>query len=508
VSTTEAESQVVARGEPRLLIGGELVEAASGKRFENRNPATEEVIGEVADGGVDDMQRAITAARRAFDETDWSTNRALRKRCLLQLTEAMLADRAAFAAEMVAEGGCPVGTLLPQLDVPLESALQWPAEMIDRFDWERELPINTAYGMRSWRRVVKEPVGVVGAITPWNYPMQVVLSKLGPALAVGCTVVLKPAPDTPWSATRIGRLAAEHTDLPPGVLNVVTSADHLVGEALSLDPRVDMISFTGSTATGRRIMEKSAPSVRRLNLELGGKSAHLVLDDADFSRLAYVAFSVCSHAGQACANLTRLVVPRSRYDEAIDAVAPGFGMVKYGDPTNPENIMGPVVSKKQHERVLGYIEQGVAEGARLVTGGHRPAHLERGYYVEPTLFADVDNSMTIAREEIFGPVLVVIPHDGDDDAIRIANDSEYGLAGAVTSASEERALAVARRMRTGNIAINGGIASAPDAPFGGWKASGIGVKYGIEGLEEHVLTKTLAGPAPNESTRPPTNEER
>jgi aldehyde dehydrogenase (NAD+) len=335
---------------------------------------------------------------------------------------------------------------------------------------------------------------VVGAITPWNYPVQVTLSKIGPALAMGCTVVLKPAPDTPWNATRLGRIAAEHTDMPAGVLNVVTSSDHLVGEELTLDPRVDMISFTGSTATGRRIIEKSAPTVKRLNLELGGKSAHIVLDDTDFSRLSHQAMSTCSHAGQACAALTRLLVPRGRYEEAIDVMKPGFGAVKYGDPTDPTVIMGPVVSARQQERVLRYIEKGIAEGGRLVTGGGCPADQPTGYFVEPTLFADVDNSMTIAREEIFGPVLVVIPYEDDDDAVRIANDNDYGLAGAVTSASEERALAVAARMKAGNIAINGGISSGPDAPFGGWKASGIGVKYGPEGLEEHLLTKTLAAP--------------
>lgn len=496
MSTTEADPKTVARGEVRMLIDGELVEAASGKRFENRNPATEEVLGDVADADVDDMRRAIAAARRSFDEGSWSTDHELRKRCVLQFAEALRAESDGFKAELVAEVGCPVATLGPQVDSPLGDALWWPAAMIDQFPWERDLPINAAYGARSWRKVVKEPVGVVGAITPWNYPLQVILNKIGTALSMGCTVVLKPAPDTPWNATRIGRIAAEHTDLPPGVFNVVTSSDHLVGEQLSLDPRVDMISFTGSTATGRRIMEKSAPSVKRLNLELGGKSAHIVLDDADFASIAYQAFSTCFHAGQACATLSRLLVPRSRYDEAIEAVTPGFAMVKYGDPTDPEVIMGPVISQRQHERVLGYIEKGVAEGARLVTGGRRPAHLDKGWYVEPTLFVDVENSMTIAREEIFGPVLVVIPYEDDDDAVRIANDNDYGLAGAVTSASQERALAVASRMRTGSVAINGGIASAPDAPFGGWKASGIGVKYGIEGLEEHLLTKTLAGPAP------------
>ena len=495
MSTSEIERATNQQSEIRMLIAGELVEAQSGARFDNINPATEDVIGQVADASVVDMRRGIGAARRAFDETDWSTNRALRKRVILQLAEALLAESDELRVELVAEAGCPIAsTYGPQVDVPLGEALQWPAEMIEQISWERDLPIGTAYGSRSWRKVRKEPIGVVGAITPWNYPLQVTLNKIASALAMGCTLVLKPAPDTPWNATRLGRIAAEQTDMPAGVFNVVTSSDHLVGEELTLDPRVDMISFTGSTATGRRIIEKSAPTVKRLDLELGGKSAHIVLDDSDFSRLSRQAMSTCFHAGQSCASLTRLLVPRSRYEEAIDVITPGFGAVKYGDPTDPEVIMGPVISARQQERVLSYIEKGIAEGARLVTGGGRPADHPKGYFVEPTLFADVDNSMTIAREEIFGPVLVVIPYDDDDDAVRIANDNDYGLAGAVTSASEERALAVAMRLRAGTIDINGGISSGPDAPFGGWKASGIGVKFGPEGLEEYLLTKTLVAP--------------
>jgi aldehyde dehydrogenase (NAD+) len=495
MSTTEAAASAVAQGEVRMLIDGELVEAASGKRFDNYNPATEELLGDVADAGPEDMQRAIAAARRAFDESSWARDHEFRKRCLLQLADALATEREEFRAELVAEGGCPVAATGPQVDSPLANALQWPAGLIDEIPWSVDLSDNTMHG-RSWRKVTREPIGVVGAITPWNYPLSLILHKIAPALATGCTVVLKPAPDTPWNATRIARIVAEETDLPPGVLNVVTSSDNLVAEELSLDRRVDMISFTGSTATGRRIMEKSAPTLKRLNLELGGKSAHVVLDDADFSSIARQAFSTCYHAGQACANLTRLLVPRTRYAEAIEAVAPGFGMVKYGDPTDPEVIMGPVINRRQHERVLGYIQRGLEQGARLVAGGGRPAHLPQGWFVEPTLFADVDNSMTIAQEEIFGPVLVVIPFDDDADAVRIANDSQYGLAGAVTSASEERALAVAARMQAGSITVNGGIWSGPDAPFGGWKASGIGVKYGLEGLEEHLVTKTLAAPLP------------
>ena len=312
------DQAVPVNGEVRMLIDGELVEAASGRRFNNVNPATEEVLGEVADAGKDDMQRAIAASRRAFDETKWATDRALRKRCLEQLHAAIDAEREDFRAELVAEVGAPIAiTYGPQLDAPLEEGLLWPAKMIDEFPWERDLGTATPFGMPSHRYVWKEPVGVVGSIIPWNFPFEITLNKLGQVLATGNTTIVKPAPDTPWNATRIGRLIAERTDIPPGVVNVVPSSDHLVGEELVLDPRVNMISFTGSTATGKRIMEKGAATLKRVFLELGGKSATIVLDDADFSSVLMAAGGICMHAGQGCAIQTRLLVPRERYDEAI-----------------------------------------------------------------------------------------------------------------------------------------------------------------------------------------------
>jgi aldehyde dehydrogenase (NAD+) len=476
-----------------MLIDGELVEAASGKRFDNVNPATEEVLGEVADASADDMKRAIAAARRAFDETDWSTNHAFRKKCLLQLQEAIESEKEELRHELVAEVGCPIAlTYGPQLDAPLDDALTWPAEFIDSFEWRRELPDSHAFGGHSRRWVTREAAGVVGAIVPWNYPFEVSSQKIGQALATGNTVILKPAPDTPWNATRLGRLVAEHTDIPAGVFNVVASSDHLVGEELVLDPRVDLISFTGSTVTGRRIMEKGAATLKRLFLELGGKSADIILDDVDLPTRLAAAATVCMHGGQGCAMPTRMLLPRSRYDEGIEIVAESFRNVTYGDPTDPGNIQGPQISAKQRDRVLGYIEKGVAEGARLVLGGGRPAHLDKGWFVEPTLFADVENTMTIAREEIFGPVLVVIPFEDDDDAVRIANDNQYGLAGSVTSASDERALAVASRIRAGMISVNGGVSYGADAPFGGYKASGVGRQNGLEGFEQYLETKTIA----------------
>jgi aldehyde dehydrogenase (NAD+) len=335
---------------------------------------------------------------------------------------------------------------------------------------------------------------VVGAIVPWNFPFEVTANKVAQVLATGNSVIVKPAPDTPWNATRLGRLVVERTDIPAGIVNVITSSDHLVGEELVLDPRVDMISFTGSTVVGKRIMERGAATLKRVFLELGGKSATIVLDDADLSAIVPGAAMVCLHGGQGCAMQTRLLLPRSRYEEGLALLKPAFENFAYGDPTDPTVLQGPQISAKQRDRVLGYIQKGVEEGARLVTGGGRPAHLPKGFFVEPTLFADVDNSMTIAQEEIFGPVLVVIPFDDDDDAVRISNQSQYGLSGGVHSASEERALAVARRIRTGTMMVNGGSWYGPDAPFGGYKASGVGRQNGVEGFEQYVETKTVGLP--------------
>jgi aldehyde dehydrogenase (NAD+) len=346
------------------------------------------------------------------------------------------------------------------------------------------------------RRILRrEATGVVGAITPWNFPLYLNLCKLGPALAAGNTLVLKPAPDTPWSATTLGRLIAERTDIPAGIVNVVASSDHGVGELLATDPRVDLVTFTGSTATGRRVMECASQTVKKVFLELGGKSANVFLDDVDLAKNLAGLGMLCTHAGQGCAITTRILLPRARYEEGVALARASFEKLAYGDPTNPAHLMGPVVSRKQRERVLGYIEKGRQEGARLVTGGGVPKHLPKGFYVEPTLFADVDPDATIAQEEIFGPVLVLIPFEDDDDAVRIANRSLYGLSGAVNSASEERALAVARRIRSGTIGVNGGMWFGPDTPFGGYRQSGIGREHGIEGFAEYLETKSIGLPA-------------
>jgi aldehyde dehydrogenase (NAD+) len=483
--------------ESRMLIDGRLVHAAGGRTFANVNPATEQEIGQVADASASDADHAITAARRAFDETDWSVNREFRAHCLRQLEAAIASELEEYRQEIIDEVGAPRRlTKATQLEASFHEGLLWPADFIGKFEWERDLGVAEFLGRKSRRVVRKEAVGVVGAIAPWNFPMETSISKLGPALATGNTVILKPAPDTPFNATRLGRLIRDKTDIPAGVVNVLTSSDHMIGEALVTDPRVNLISFTGSTATGRRIMEKGAPTLKRLFLELGGKSANIILDDADLN--VYIPGAIaglCSHAGQGCVIATRLLVPRAQYAEVIDRAVAALEAVPYGDPNDPDVIMGPVISARQRDRVLGYIDIGVSEGARLVAGGHRAPQFDRGYFVEPTLFADVENSMRIAREEIFGPVLCVIPYSDDDDAVRIANDSEYGLGGAIASGDLDRAIAVAERVRTGVLRINGNDWYGPASPFGGYKQSGVGRQNGVEGFEQYLETKTMGLPA-------------
>jgi aldehyde dehydrogenase (NAD+) len=323
------------------------------------------------------------------------------------------------------------------------------------------------------------------------------LSKIVPALMAGCTAVLKAAPDTPWSATWIGKLIAEETDLPPVVLNIVTSSDPAeVGDQLTGDPRVDLISFTGSTAIGKHIMRRGADSLKRVFLELGGKSAQIFLDDADLLKLVPAAGAgICIHGGQGCAITTRMLLPRSRYAECVEALKAAYQNLPYGDPTEMGNVMGPLINARQRERVLGYIEKGKAEGARCLAGGGRPAKFSKGSFVEPTLFVDVVPDATIALEEIFGPVLSVIPYEDEADAVRIANHSRYGLSGSVHAGSLERAMSVAKRIRTGTLSLNGGQWFGPDSPFGGYKESGIGREHGVAGFEEYLQTKTIGYPA-------------
>jgi aldehyde dehydrogenase (NAD+) len=479
-----------------LFVDGELAPASSGAVFETVNPATEEVLGVCADGSEADMDKAIGAARWAFDETAWSTDLELRVRCLRELQRAMQHHSEELRALTIAETGSPLFlTRSAQLDEPVRS-LGWIADTAESYEWETDLGEASPLGIRSRRMVRREAVGVVGAITPWNVPHQVNIAKLGPALAAGNTVVLKPAPDTPWCATALGRLIAEETSIPAGVVNIVTSSDHRLGAMLATDPRVDQVSFTGSTVTGSSVMAGAAKTIKRVFLELGGKSAFVVLDDADLqAACATAAFMVCTHAGQGCAITTRLIAPRSKLAEVIDATATTLGALAPGDPTDPGTVCGPLISERQRERVEGYLELAIDEGGSFVIGGGRPEGRERGWYVEPTLVIGLGNDSRVAREEIFGPVLVVIPHDGDDDAVMLANDSPYGLSGSVWSADRDRAMAVARRMRTGTVGVNGGVWYSPDVPFGGYKQSGVGREMGVAGIEEYLETKSVAEPA-------------
>jgi aldehyde dehydrogenase (NAD+) len=474
----------------RMLIDGALVDAAS--TYPVLNPATGQEIGAAPAATESDVDAAIAAARTAFDDTSWSTDVAFRVHCLRQLHQALLDEAPAMRALTTAEAGAPAFlTAGPQYDAPV-AGLAWVADLAENYAWETDLGEADMMGIRSRRTVRREAVGVVAAITPWNFPNQITLAKIGPALAAGNTVVLKPAPDTPLIACELGRLVAERTDLPPGVLNIVTPQSNTVAARLTTDPRVDLISFTGSTATGRAIMAAAAPSLKKVFLELGGKSAAIVLDDADLSSaVGSAAFSVCVHAGQGCALTTRLLVPRERYDEAVRIAADTMAMLAPGDPADPGTVCGPVISAVQRERVLSYLDLAAKEGGTFATGGGADPTKSEGFWIQPTVIAGLDNTARVAREEIFGPVLTVIPHDGDDDAVRIANDSEYGLSGSVDG-SPERAHAVARRIRTGTLTVNGGVWFHVDAPFGGYKQSGIGREMGVAGFEEYLETKLIA----------------
>ena len=439
------------------------------------------------------MQAAVAAARHAFDETGWSTDAGLRQTCLRQLKAALDADFEILREITIAEAGVPrMWTDGPQLRMPVDG-LDYLLTLLESYQWSNDLGVAAPMGMRSSRRTCREAVGVVAAITPWNFPNQINLAKLGPALAAGCAVVLKPAPQTPWTGAELGRLIATQTDIPPGVVNVLTSSRTEAGQALTTDPRVDMVSFTGSTATGKSVMAAAASTVKKVFLELGGKSAAVVLDDYDVgSAASLTAFSVCIHAGQGCALTTRLIVPRSRYDDAVEACSRTMAGLQAGDPQDPGTVCGPVISAGQRDRIESCLRSAAADGGRFACGGGRPAGRERGYWIEPTVIAGLDNSARAAREEIFGPVLVVLAHDGDDDAVTIANDSPYGLSGAVFGLDVDRARAVARRLRTGTVGINGGVWFGPDVPFGGYKQSGIGREMGVAGFEEYLVIKSIA----------------
>ena len=481
--------------ENQLLIDGELVAATGDRTFTSRNPATEEVIGEAADATVADVVRAIRAARRAFDETGWSTDASFRAQCMRQLAQALRENLEDLRTLTVSEVGVPIAmTAGPALEGPI-GILDYYADLAESYDGTVDLGVAEAYGGMHHRWVEREPYGVVSAISAYNYPTQLNLAKLGPALAAGCTVVLKGAPDTPLITLALGRLIAEHTDIPGGVVSVLTSSEIETGVVMTTDPNVDLVTFTGSTAVGKSIMAAASTTLKKVFLELGGKSAMVVLDEENVDGGAFgCSMAANSHAGQGCAITSRLLVPRAHMDRAVQMATEIFEGLGVGDPFDTANYVGPLINAKQRDKVQGMVDRAVQAGATVVTGGSATQH-EKGFFFQPTVIVGADENSEIAQDEVFGPVLVVLPHDGDDDAVRIANNSKYGLSGGILAADRERALGVARRIRTGTLSVNGGMWHAADAPFGGYKQSGIGRENGVAGLEEFLQTKLLAEPA-------------
>ncbi|HQU27445.1 MAG TPA: aldehyde dehydrogenase family protein [Acidimicrobiales bacterium] len=467
-----------------FYIGGEWVAPASPEVLEVTSSGTGEPYATVPAGTPVDAARAVAAAAAAFPA--WSVTSPKERGEFLQRVSEKLAERADDIALTIAhEVGMPL-MLAKGIQVGLPTmTFADQGQRIQEYLWEEEVGNSV---------VVREPVGVVVAITPWNYPLHQIALKVAPALAAGCTVVLKPSEVAPINAFALADILHE-LGLPKGVFNLVTGVGPVVGEALAADPRVDMVSFTGSTRAGKRVMHLAADGVKRVALELGGKSANVILEDADVAKaVADGVFKCYLNSGQTCSALTRMVVPRSRLAEVEEiAVATATGFAP-GDPITGSSLLGPLVSAAQLERVRGYIRRGVDEGARLVCGGVEPVEgLGGGYYVAPTVFSDVRNDMTIAQEEIFGPVLSIIPYDSEDEAIEIANDSAYGLAGGVWAGTDERAFEFARKIRAGQIEINGGAFNVL-APFGGYKQSGIGREVGTFGLEEFLEVKAIQRP--------------
>ena len=478
----------------KLTINGAACDAEIGKTFDVICPWTGGVVSKAADASVADVDAAIGAARAAFDNTDWSINIALRVSLVEKLYDLFDANRDRLSDLARYEAGAAVGAVgRAHVDMAMDGWRDY-IRVFPQVTWERDYGVRNSFGFDSHRKAVYEPVGVVAAITPWNVPFYVNVGKVVAALLAGCTVILKPAPDTPGMGAIFGELAIE-AGFPKGVLNVITASDPAeAGEMMVTDPRVDLISFTGSTGVGKRIMEKGAATLKRVFLELGGKSVKIVCEDADNFQMEIASSMLIFHAGQGCAVQSRLLVHKSRYAEACAILQGAYASIaeKWGDIDDPTQIMGPVVSQRQQDRVMAYIELGIQEGATLIAGGKTRPDKGGGYFIEPTCFVDVTNDMRVAQEEIFGPVLVVIPFEDDEDAIRISNDSAYGLGGGVSSANLDRAMKIAKRIRTGTMSVNGGMSIAGDIPFGGYKASGMGREWGVEGIEELLETKLIA----------------
>ena len=465
----------------QIYIGGTWVPSAGSGSIDVVNPSNEEVIGSIPEGTAADVDAAVAAAGAAFPS--WSALPLEERLGYIEALGVQLAERSEEIGSLVSrEVGMPAGlSMMIQAGIPTATTSGVPATA-------REFAFEETIG-RSL--VTREPVGVVGCITPWNYPLHQIMAKIAPAMAVGCTVVLKPSEVAPLNAFLLTEII-DGLDFPPGVFNLVCGVGPVVGEAIAAHPDVDMVSFTGSTRAGTRVAEVAAVNVARVHQELGGKSANVVLDDADLAVAVPGSVGACYlNSGQTCSAHTRMLVPNEKMDEIAELAAQAAAGFTVGPADDPGSRLGPLVSQAQWNRVQDFIQKGIDEGATLVTGGTgKPEGLETGFYVKPTVFANVDNSMTIAQEEIFGPVLSIIGYDDDDDAVAIANDTEYGLSGGVWGTDRDRALAVARRLRTGEVDMNGAFLNT-DAPFGGYKKSGNGRELGRFGLEEFLEAKQI-----------------
>jgi aldehyde dehydrogenase (NAD+) len=472
-----------------LFVGGRWTAPTTDAVIDVVSPHTEEPVARVAAAGPGDVDAAVAAARAAVDEGAWPhVDPAERVAAVRRLAELYAARQKEMAGLITEEMGSPI-TFSRFAQVGLPAAMLGAlADVAAAHVWEGPRP--GAFGQDVVVR--KEPVGVVAAIVPWNYPQFLIVGKLAPALLAGCAVVLKPAPETPLDANLLAEMVAE-LDLPPGVVSVLPGG-RAVGEQLVGHTGVDKVSFTGSTAVGRQVAATCGAALKRVSLELGGKSAAVVLDDADPAAVAKgIHVAALVNSGQTCVAQSRVLVPESRHDELVDALAAMVDGLTVGDPGDKATDIGPLVAQRQQQRVRGYLDVGVEEGARLVRGGPElPDGVDRGWYVRPTLFAGVDNRMRIAQEEIFGPVLTVVPYRDEDEAVRLANDSDYGLSGSVWTADSERGMAIARRVRTGSFGVNQPYGMDPAAPFGGTKASGIGRELGPEGLDEYLETKAIS----------------
>ena len=469
----------------RLFIGGEWVKPSSDGVIEIVSPITEQVVATVAEAREADMDAAVAAARKAFDSGPWPTMAPSERAGYLRALAAQLQARVPELADAWTQQIGGLAVIGPQMT--MGAVMQWGfyADAGEAYAYETRQP-GTMGGTVA---IVREPVGVVAAIAPWNAPLMIMTTKIAPALTAGCVVIMKPSPETPLEAYILAE-CAEAAGFPPGVINLVPShreaADYLVRR-----PGVDKVAFTGSTAAGRRIASVCGERIARVTLELGGKSAAIILDDYDLGLAAKsLTQGITTMTGQVCATLSRAIVPKKRHDQLAEAIAAEMKTVRIGDPYDPQTQMGPVAMKRQLERIEGYIAKGEADGATLVTGGKRPSHMNRGYYIEPTLFSNVDNASTIAQEEIFGPVLALIPAEDEEDAIRLTNESIYGLNGAVFTNDGERAYQVARRIRTGGFGQNG-LRMDFASPFGGFKQSGLGREGGVEAIAPYLETKTI-----------------